>query len=135
MAEVEASLATAVGVDLSGYFSTWLHGKGAPIWPEFDVTVSQDGGSSEVTVTQRDNPKGLFGCAFAVTLKGEDQSAQAWFDLGPNGAKSTVVVVETPFTVDSTALDESGHCLIGGGLVGPAERKNPWVAGTQPAGL
>jgi aminopeptidase N len=111
--DVQAALEDATGADLAGYFDTWAYGSGAPSWPRFAVAVSPAGpGTVEVTVTQEENPSGLFGCAFAIELQGKGGAAQdVWIDLGPDGAESVTASAEVDFAVTDWRFDPHGHCL------------------------
>jgi aminopeptidase N len=111
--DVQAALEDATGADLTGYLDTWAYGSGAPVWPRFGVEVSPAGpGTVDVTVTQEENPGGLFGCAFAIELQGKgDETQEVWIDLGPDGMDSLTVSAEVPFAVADWRFDPHAHCL------------------------
>ncbi len=111
--DVKAALEQATGADLTNYFDAWVYGEGAPAWPEFTVTTSdQGGGQVAVTVTQQNTEAGLFGCAFAVELTGDGgESDEVWIDLGADGMAETTVTATPGFAVTGHVLDPHTHCL------------------------
>jgi len=113
--DVQAALEHATGAELDGYFARWVRGTGAPAWPRFAIaTADAGGGMLDVTVTQQAADQGLYGCAFAVQLRGAgaDEHVDVWFDLGVDGAASATETIAAPtFAITSTALDPYGDCL------------------------
>jgi aminopeptidase N len=112
--DIRAALEAATGADLTEYFATWVVGEGRPARPTFDIEVAVPtaGDAVGITVRQQDPEDGLFGCAFAVELRGSaGQRHDAWIDLGPDGMSELVVEAEPGFVVESAAFDPQAHCL------------------------
>ncbi len=112
--DVQAALEEALGVDLSGYFGTWVRGTGAPTWPQFSVDVADlGGGEVSVTVAQVSPASPSYGCAFAVELQGAapEERAEVWIDLGVDGAGTVEETASPGFAVTATRLDPHGSCL------------------------
>ena len=114
VAEVQAALEAETGADLEAYFDGWVRGTGAPVWPEFTVTVGEPGvGSIDVTVTQV-APAEPRPCGFAVRLLGPnpEDTLDVRFDRGGIDAGLTETVSASPtFAVTGTQLDPLGECL------------------------
>lgn len=112
--DVVAALATSTGLDLTGYAQAWLHGSGAPVWPEFDLdfVAGTNGSQGTLTVTQTNDFAS--GCAFHVALVGADPATQTVLvpvDTFRNGSEQAVMVDTPPFTVMKTILDPKNECL------------------------
>jgi aminopeptidase N len=114
VAEVQAALEDATGLDLDAYLDGWLRGTGAPAWPEFTIGTSGPGpGTIDVTVTQV-APAEPRPCAFAVRLTGAaaEDVLDVRFDRGGIDAGLTETVsVDVGFAVTGTQLDPFGECL------------------------
>jgi aminopeptidase N len=136
--DVLAALERATGAELDAYAEAWLFGSGAPSWPVFELTTTPRDGGVTVSVAQRDAAAGLYGCAFAVELRGagEGEVAEAVFDLGVAGAATAAVDVDLGFAVTSTVFDPHGSCLASAATPGVAAgprppRTNPFVASPE----
>tara|TARA_R110002096_G_scaffold44526_9_gene120322 strand:+ start:18188 stop:19834 length:1647 start_codon:yes stop_codon:yes gene_type:complete len=136
--DVQLALEAATGADLNGYFATWVHGEGAPQWPRFTVAMTEEGADLRVVVEQ-DNPEaGLFGCAFDIALRGEnEEELLVRVDLGPDGSARFEEVVTPEFVVANTLFDANRECLAFESTAGSnatsntsakPKRVNPWVA-------
>jgi len=124
--DVKAALEQATGADLTTYFDTWVYGEGTPTWPEFTVTITdQGGGQVAVTVAQQNTEAGLYGCAFAIELTGDnDESDEVRIDLGTDGMAETTVTATPGFTVTGHVFDPHSDCL--------AYEYNPTAAAEPP---
>ncbi|HEU5055490.1 MAG TPA: M1 family aminopeptidase [Kofleriaceae bacterium] len=128
--DVRAALEAATGADLAGYFDTWIHGGGAPTWPVFEVTWTQTrAGPLTYTVRQSAPAAPLHGCAFSVAFTRDAQRAEAWIDLGVDGAAEVTGTIEPGFRATAAVLDPDGHCLAyaPAAAAAPVRRRNPWV--------
>jgi aminopeptidase N len=129
--DVQAALEAATGADLAGYFDTWIFGTGAPTWPVFEVTWSQTmAGPLTWTVRQTAPAAPLYGCAFPVAFTRGDQRADAWIDLGPDGAAELTGTIEPGFRATAAVLDPDGFCLAyaPAAAAAPVSRRHPWRA-------
>ena len=133
VADVQAALEASTGADLAGYFDRWVYGEGAPVYPRFEIAVTDNGdGSVDVTATQIELQFGLAGAAFSVRLTGENGEAHdVPFDLGPDGAESTTVTATPGFVVTGHQFDPFRSTLAQSASAAPAPalsgRDNPWV--------
>ena len=133
--DVKTALETTTGADLTNYFNAWVYGSGKPAWPRFSVqALDAGGGDYNVLVAQLDPQNGLYGCAFAVELTGDNpgESDEVWVDMGPDGKTSQMVTASPGFSVTGWTFDPHADCLAyEGPVAAPAAaqpRINPWVA-------
>ena len=115
--DVIAALSTATGEDLTAYGTSWLHGTGKPVWPQFELTFTPGAGSaatSTLTVHQSNQQDGVRGCAFHVGLvgAGSGESTEVLVDTFHNGPDQTLTVPTPAFDVTSTTLDPDNECLV-----------------------
>jgi aminopeptidase N len=126
VAEVEAALAAATGLDLDDYFAAWAHGTGAPVWPTYAVSYA----AGILNVTQANAASGVKPCVFKVTLRGDNgESMTVDVDTFRNGPDQSIPVTPA-FAVTQTFVDLENDCLALPALAtsAPAPRVNPWVA-------
>jgi aminopeptidase N len=137
MTDVQAALEESTGADLSGYFDAWIYGEGAPVWPRFQVSAAPTANPGEVAVTVRQEnvEQGLYGCAFAIELRGleEGQIHELWFDLGVDGNPELTVNATPGFDIDRWVFDARRTTLALEAIPQATDaapiRRNPWVAG------
>jgi aminopeptidase N len=126
--DVRAALEEATGADLSSYFDSWIHGSGSPIWPRFEVTWSQTrAGPLTYTVRQTAPAGRLHGCAFAVAFTRDAERADAWIDLGADGAAELTGTIEPGFHATAAEIDPDATCLAYGDTP-LAARDRPWIS-------
>ena len=128
--DVRAALEAATGADLAAYFDTWIAGSGAPVWPRFEVTWTQTRTGSLSYAVRQTAPVGqLFGCAFAVAFTRDTQRADAWIDLGPDGAAEVTGSIEPGFHATAAVVDPDATCLaFPAAAAAAAPRRAPWRA-------
>ena len=112
--EVQAALEATTGADLEAYFDAWIHGSGAPVWPEFTIaTTGVSPGTVDVTVTQV-TPAEPRACGFAVRLTGalpEDVLDVRFTRGGIDAELAETVAANVPFAITGSQLDPLGECL------------------------
>jgi aminopeptidase N len=129
--DVEAALEAATGADLASYFDTWIFGGGAPTWPVFEATWTQSAsGPLNYTVRQSAPASPLYGCAFTVAFTRGEQRADAWIDLGPDGAAEVTGTIEPGFRATGAVVDPDGQCLAypAAATAARTPRRHPWRA-------
>lgn len=127
VAEVEAALADATGLDLTAYFAAWVHGTGAPAWPRFSASYA----AGELHVAQTNTASGVRPCKFSVELKGAGpaDSRKVPVDTFTGGPDQTIPVTPAPtFTVTSTVIDPDSECLAypATAAAAPEHVRPPW---------
>ncbi len=140
--DVQLALEEATGADLQAYFAAWVHGSGAPSWPRFTVTTTAVANGLQVTVDQNNPEQGLFGCAFDIALRGEqEQELLVRIDLGTDGMASFEIIATPDFEVSEMRFDSNRECLAfestAQATTQNEPRFNPWVArpsSTEAAG-
>lgn len=129
--DVRGTLEAATGADLASYFDTWIFGSGAPSWPEFAVEWTQTRAGPLAYTVRQVAPEGrLFGCAFAVAFTRDAQRADAWIDLGPDGAAEVTGTLEPGFHATAAVIDPTATCLAfpAATAVAARPRPAPWRA-------
>jgi aminopeptidase N len=130
VADVEAALAAATGLDLADYFDAWVHGSGAPAWPRFTATYA----AGDLVVAQTNVGEGEKPCKFKVALRGAGPGDVVTVDVDTfrNGPSQTIPVTPPPpFAVTSTTIDPDAECLAYATSVARVPRHHPWLA-TKP---
>ncbi len=131
--ELIDALSTSTGLDLSAYAAAWIHGSGAPVWPEVTVTFTPGTPDGSLHVQQTLAPERT--CRFHVALLGDNGERQdVEVDTFRGGTDQTLTVPTPAFTVTSTQLDPDRECLVfaTGTSNKPAPRTNPWLAPVVP---
>jgi len=133
--ELIAALEGSTGLDLAGYAAAWIHGSGAPVWPE--VTATFDANTNTLAVQQTLAPERT--CKFHVALLGDNGERQdVEVDTFRNGTDQTLPVPAPAFAVTSTSLDPDRECLVfpTGTSNKPAPRvPRPWLSPGRDAPL
>ncbi len=131
--DVQLALEEATGADLDTYFAAWVHGSGAPSWPRFTVTSETVTDGTRITITQKNPEQGLFGCAFHIALRGEqEQELLVRIDLGTDGMALFETLATPDFEVTEMRFDALRECLAFESTAQAAAKSeprfNPWVA-------
>ena len=124
IADVEAALEASTGLDLDAYFDAWLHGSGAPAWPQFDATFA----AGQLHVIQTNvAAAGEKPCRFDIELRGTGETMRVPVDTMANGPDQQIPV--TPgFPVDQIRIDPDNECLaFAATTTKPTRRTQPWV--------
>ncbi len=129
--ELIAALETSTGLDLAAYAAAWIHGSGAPQWPEAAVTFTAP---SQVQVKLVKGAERR--CKFTVSLFGADPQTQrvdVVVDTFRDGPDQTLSIDTPAFAVVDTQVDPYSECLVFAGVATAARRTtprpHPWRSG------
>ncbi|MBA2543454.1 MAG: hypothetical protein H0V17_27680 [Deltaproteobacteria bacterium] len=131
--ELVAALEASTGLALADYAAAWIHGTGAPVWPEVRVTFTPAATTSMLRVEQTAGLERR--CKFHVALSGDvGERVDVEVDTFTNGTDQTLSVPTPAFTVTSTQVDPLSECLVfaSPSTVAPVAtppRPQPWVSG------
>jgi aminopeptidase N len=128
VAELIAALETSTGLALADYAAAWIHGSGAPDWPEFTLAFTPGLGDSTLQVTQT-NPSNRT-CKFHVALIGAGAGEQTNIEVDTfhNGTTQTLTVPTPAFTVTRVDIDPLRECLVfeQAGSIARGVEPHPW---------
>ncbi len=133
VADVKKALENATSSNLDSYFESWVYGQGVPRWPQYRVSTQPVTKGVKVDVEQLEANKDLFGCAFTISLRGDnDQAMDLRVNLGVDGKALWTTTVAPGFEVVDFRFDTGNECL--GTLAGApvaetsGKKTNPMVA-------
>jgi aminopeptidase N len=131
--ELLAALETTTGLALADYAAAWIHGEGAPEWPEVTATFTPGAnGTSSLRVMQTAALART--CKFHVALAGANpgERVEVEVDTFRNGTDQTLDVATPAFTVTQTIIDPRAECLVfasGANATARAPEHHPWRSG------
>ncbi|MCX5743666.1 MAG: M1 family aminopeptidase [Proteobacteria bacterium] len=127
--EVVAALETSTGLDLGAYAAAWIHGTGAPVFPQVDVAVAVD--ATSVHVVQIVAPERR--CKFHLALRGAQPTDELLVavDTFTGGIDQTLAITPA-FAVTNVVVDPLRECLMTAHAITAAPtntpHRNPWLA-------
>jgi aminopeptidase N len=129
--ELVEALAASTGLDLADYAATWIHGTGAPAWPEARLTFTPGATTSTLRVEIVKGAERR--CKFAVALLGANPGERVEVDVNTftDGIDQTIEVPTPAFTVTAKVPDARAECLVfaANGAVAAPHPQHPWVSG------
>jgi aminopeptidase N len=132
--QLVAALETSTGLALAEYAAAWIHGTGAPVWPEVRATFTPAATTSTLRVEQTAALERR--CKFHVAVFGanDDERIDVAVDTFTNGTDQTLAVPTPPFTVIGTVIDPLSECLVFTtpstfAPIATPPRPHPWVSG------
>jgi aminopeptidase N len=129
--ELVAALETSTGLALTDYAAAWIHGTGAPEWPEIATVFTPGADTSTLRVTQANATNRT--CKFHVALVGANPGEQTTIavDTFRDGVDQTLTVPTPAYAVTRVDLDPLRECLVfpKASAVARPRATHPWAAG------
>ncbi len=131
--DVRRALEARTSANLAAYFTGWLVGDGAPVWPTARVTRNTVAdGPVTITVDPHGTGRGMM---FVVRVEGAaGERLDVPVDLGIDGAGSPTVTARPGFVVTRVTVDPDAQALVyadntaSGAPAASAPPVRPWLA-------
>ncbi len=136
--DIQTALETKLSVSLETYFSQWIHGTGAPLWPSVAVNWIQVDADANADVTvdtgSASQSLPLLGCSFIVRLTGDNsETNDVRFTFDVEGVGETTQTVTPGFLVTDYQFDVFSECLVFDDLPGVTSNSQPSLLRRYPS--